>query len=38
MLLPEDEERWLDPDLTEPEEILRFLVPYPDELLEARAA
>jgi putative SOS response-associated peptidase YedK len=38
MLLPDDEERWLDPDLTEPEEILRFLVPYPDELLEAHAA
>src|SRR5579859_7439905 len=35
MLLPDDEERWLDPDLTEPEEVVRFLVPYPTELLEA---
>jgi putative SOS response-associated peptidase YedK len=38
MLLPEDEERWLDPDLTELEHLRRFLVPYPDELLEAQAA
>ncbi len=36
MLLPEDEERWLDPDLTDPGEIVSLLRPYPAELLVAR--
>lgn len=35
ILLPDDEERWLDPDLTEPTDITPFLVPYPAELLAA---
>lgn len=35
ILLPEDEDRWLDPDLTEPDDITPFLVSYPTELLEA---
>ncbi len=38
MLLPDDEERWLNPDMTEPDEILRLLRPYPAELLMARPA
>ena len=39
ILLPEDEDAWLDPDLTEVEPILTFLRPFPDDLLEAvRAA
>jgi putative SOS response-associated peptidase YedK len=39
ILLPEDEDAWLDPDLTEVEEIRHYLRPYPAELLEAvRAA
>ena len=38
MLLPEDEERWLDPDLTEPAEIMSLLRPYPAELLVASPA
>jgi putative SOS response-associated peptidase YedK len=39
ILLPEDEDAWLDPDLTEVEAITSYLRPYPDELLEAvRAA
>ena len=39
ILLPEDEEAWLDPDMTEVERITSYLRPYPDELLEAvRAA
>jgi len=33
ILLLEDEERWLDPDLTEPEAIVSLLRPYPAELL-----
>ena len=36
ILLPEDEDHWLDPDMTEPEEIVNLLKPYPSELLEAR--
>jgi putative SOS response-associated peptidase YedK len=36
ILLPEDEDHWLDPDMTEPEEIVSLLRPYPAELLEAR--
>jgi putative SOS response-associated peptidase YedK len=38
ILLPEDEERWLDPDWTEHEELVQLLQPYPAEWLEARAA
>lgn len=39
ILLPEDEDAWLDPDITEVEAIRSYLRPYPDELLEAvRAA
>ena len=39
ILLPEDEEAWLDPDMTEVERITSYLRPYPSELLEAvRAA
>jgi putative SOS response-associated peptidase YedK len=34
ILLREDEERWLDPDMTEPEEIASLLRPYPADLLE----
>ncbi len=35
ILLPADEERWLDPDLTEPEAIVSLLRPYPAELMMA---
>lgn len=35
MLLPEDEERWLDPDLTDPGEIVSLLRPYPANLMAA---
>lgn len=38
ILLPDDEVDWLDPDLIEPEQVLRFLAPYPDDLLEALPA
>ena len=38
MLLPEDEDYWLDPDLTDPGEIASLLRPYPSELLMARPA
>jgi putative SOS response-associated peptidase YedK len=38
ILLPEDEDAWLNPDLTEPEEILHYLRPYPDDLLQAARA
>lgn len=38
ILLPEDEERWLDPGMTEPERIVNLLRPYPDNLLMAQAA
>lgn len=39
ILLPEDEDAWLDPDMTEVDAITSYLRPYPDELLEAvRAA
>jgi putative SOS response-associated peptidase YedK len=38
ILLPDQEEAWLDPAMTEPPEILSYLRPYPDELLEATVA
>ena len=38
ILPPEDEDAWLDPDMTEVEAITSYLRPYPDELLEAVAA
>src|SRR5689334_13352028 len=38
ILLPDDEERWLDPDMTEPEEIVSLLRPYPADLMRMRAA
>jgi len=39
ILLPEEEDGWLDPDLSEVEQITAYLRPYPAELLEAvRAA
>lgn len=38
ILLPEDEERWLDPDMTEPDEIVPLLKPYPADLMMARPA
>lgn len=39
ILLPEDEDAWLDPDMTEVEAITSYLRQYPDDLLEAvRAA
>ena len=37
-LLPDDEERWLDPDLTDPDEIVTPLKPYPANQLDVRAA
>jgi putative SOS response-associated peptidase YedK len=38
ILLSEDEQDWLCPDLHEPEHVLRFLRPYPDDLLVAAVA
>ena len=38
MLLPDDEDRWLDPDLTEPDAIISLLRPYPADLMVARPA
>jgi putative SOS response-associated peptidase YedK len=38
VLRPDQEDAWLDPAMTEPREILTYLRPYPDELLEATAA
>jgi putative SOS response-associated peptidase YedK len=35
ILLPEDEDTWLDPDLTEPESVVSLLRPYPEKLLQA---
>jgi putative SOS response-associated peptidase YedK len=35
ILLPEDEDHWLDPDMSEPEEILSLLRPYPADLMMA---
>ena len=33
ILLPDDEDHWLEPDMTEPEEITRLLRPYPADLM-----
>jgi putative SOS response-associated peptidase YedK len=33
ILLPEDEDHWLDPDMSEPEEITSLLRPYPADLM-----
>ena len=38
ILLPEDEDAWLDPDMTEVEALTSYLRPYPEDLLEAVAA
>jgi putative SOS response-associated peptidase YedK len=38
ILLPEDEDHWLDPGMTEPEEIVSLLRSYPAELLQAMPA
>jgi putative SOS response-associated peptidase YedK len=38
ILLPEDEEHWLDLDMSEPEEITRLLQPYPADLIVATPA
>ena len=35
ILQPEDEDAWLDPDMTEVEAITSYLRPYPDDLLDA---
>jgi len=35
ILKPEDEARWLDPNLTDPEEMAKFLKPYTDESMKA---
>lgn len=37
-LRPEDEERWLDPDATDPDAIIDLLKPYPAGQLDVRAA
>ena len=36
--LPDDEDHWLDPDMTELEEIVSLLRPYPAELLDTQPA
>jgi putative SOS response-associated peptidase YedK len=38
ILLPEDEEQWLDPDMTESEAIVSLLRPYPADLVMAHPA
>jgi putative SOS response-associated peptidase YedK len=38
ILLPEDEDHWLDPDMSEPEEITGLLRPYPADLMMASRA
>jgi putative SOS response-associated peptidase YedK len=38
ILLPDDEDDWLDPDMSEPEEIISLLRPYPAALLAAKPA
>jgi putative SOS response-associated peptidase YedK len=35
ILQPEDEDAWLNPDMTEIEEITTYLRPYPDDVLDA---
>jgi len=35
ILLPEDEDHWLDPDMSEPDEITGLLQPYPADLMMA---
>lgn len=34
ILHKEDEDRWIDPDITEPEQVLDLLIPYPDDEME----
>ncbi len=36
ILRREDEDEWLNPDITEPERLLPLLVPYPERLMQAR--
>jgi putative SOS response-associated peptidase YedK len=38
ILLPEQEDDWLNPDLTEPPDVLPYLRPYPGDLLVAERA
>jgi putative SOS response-associated peptidase YedK len=38
ILLPEDEDAWLDPDMTEVAAITQYLRPYPDDLLDVMRA
>jgi putative SOS response-associated peptidase YedK len=38
ILLPEDEDHWLDPDMSEPDEITSLLRPYPADLMTASRA
>jgi putative SOS response-associated peptidase YedK len=38
ILLPEDEDHWLDPDMSEPEAIVSLLRPYPADLMKASRA
>jgi putative SOS response-associated peptidase YedK len=38
ILLPEDEDHWLDPDMSEPEAIVGLLRPYPADLMTASRA
>ncbi len=37
ILLPEDEDAWINPDMTEQHDIIAYLRPYPNNLLEAVA-
>jgi putative SOS response-associated peptidase YedK len=37
ILLKEDEEEWLNPDIVEPEQLLPLLKQYPDKEMEAYA-
>jgi putative SOS response-associated peptidase YedK len=38
ILLPEDEDHWLDPDMSEPKAIVSLLRPYPADLMTASRA
>jgi putative SOS response-associated peptidase YedK len=38
ILLPGDEDHWLDPAMTEPDVIVSLLRPYRSDLLEAKPA